>query len=448
MTRILSFGYLFFFVLLGIPSLFISVSSATVNFHEIFGTLITLAVVFFLLFSKNKITLSFLKASIVPLLVLIIVLLCDLLSFIGLLNNFELSALSQFSKSIIYRILFFIILFSYILYSAITRFMYAEQHLKVFALIVAASSLYQFIAIAVFLTLGESLDETLWPLLTAGSWEPWEQDMRLGGEEIPFTFIRHGGFAGNPNILVLQILAVFPLVSSMKIISTSSVNTLISCIFVISLVLTMSRSALIGLGVVAALLILRLLIKLRFNFKSIAVFAVLSPLLGYSALLLFGADALMGFYDLFTYRLRDFSYWDTPRGQLTTVGLGMYADAPIFGTGAGTSPVWLSKYSIAEVTGSSLHNFWLQKMVELGVFSLGHVLVFVLYFSHASRRGFGFPFLLSIMPLAVIGLSNNALSHPFVLSFFTVFAMYVCGARGVAGTNAHLTRNNDARGLV
>jgi len=156
---------------------------------------------------------------------------------------------------------------------------------------------------------------------------------------------------------------------------------------------------------------------------------MLGALLGYSVVFIFRIDALTGFYDLFTYRLNDFSYWETPRGQLTSVGLDVYADSPIFGTGAGTSPVWLSKFAISEVTGPSLHNFWLQKMVELGIFALGHVLVFFLFLYHAGRGGLALPLALSIVPLTIIGLSNNAPSHPFVLAFFIVFAMYVCGVR-------------------
>ena len=429
MIRILNLGYCFFLILIGVPSLFLTVSSATVNFFEIIGLFVILPATFFWAFLSCKIPITVAKTVLFPFLALIIVLLCDVFSFLGLIFNFESYAASQFFKAIIYRTFFFSILTFYILYSIVTKFVYAEQHLRILVLVIVASCLYQFVSIGIFLASGESLDEAIWPLLTVGSWEPWDQDMRLGGEEIPFVFIRHGGFAGNPNILALQIFLVLPVVVFMRVFEKRYVTTSIACICIVSLLLTMSRSALVGMGAVAAVLIYRALFKFHFDLKLVARSVVLIALLGYSGVFLFGVDALTGFYDLFTYRLNDFSYWDTPRGQLTSVGLDIYSDSPIFGTGAGTSPVWLSKFSISEVTGPSLHNFWLQKMVELGIFALGHVLVFLLFFYHASRGGFGLPLALSVTPVAVVGLSNNALSHPFVLAFFTVFAMYVCSVR-------------------
>ncbi len=373
-------------------------------------------------FSRLK-TVKRLKIQEVSPLVLLISLmfLADAISIIGVLGNGDGDSLIQFSKAIAYRFTLSVFMISLLIFNALCEFKYSHSYLKILITMVLLSSLYQFIFIFFTLSLDVNLDKLIWPLLSFGSWVPMETDPRIGGGAVNFLFIRHGGFAGNPNVLIAQIICVIPIIAALAVSTSAKRLTILVFIFILSMLATLSRSGM------AAVVIIFLLFPLFFKVGSSAYTKGLI-LFVFFASLLFGIDwyldlgVIDGLYKLAVARIQGESYFESSRYRLVQAGIDMWSAYPIFGVGLGSSPVLLEGYEITQLTGASLHNYWLQIFVEKGIFAIVTLVYYLYIFYSGIRQGnrYGSALSLSLVCLFVLGFSNNALASPFIQVFLVV----------------------------
>ena len=267
-----------------------------------------------------------------------------------------------------------------------------------------------------------NIDDIVWPALSFGGYMP-EDNRKLGKDTC--NFARHGGFSKNSNMLVTQILCVLPYALLMSVL-VSKRYIVIAAIFLVSILLTISRSGILGL----------LMIICCIPFVSRRIFVAYGRfLLAWCAVIgvsfatidsFYNLGIINGIYDLFVARSSGRPYFESARWSLVLAGFDIAEKSPIFGLGLNASPVLLVGYSITAVTGHDLHNYWLQLFIERGIFSILRVLFygFILFQCYKFKNIYGQALMISVVCLLVNSLTNNGLAHPFVQ--LSIISAYCC----------------------
>jgi hypothetical protein len=426
LTNVVHYILMIGLIALGLVSLFYRILGMRVYLFDLIS--IFFIAIFSIYFFRQKTIKRPMIREISPLICLIsLMFLADTISIIGVLGNGDQDSLIQFSKAIVYKFVLSVFMISFLIFNALSDFKYSYSYLKILFIMVLLSSLYQFIFIFFALSLEVNLDEIIWPLLSFGSWVPMETSSRIGGGAVNFVFIRHGGFAGNPNLLIAQIICVVPIIAALAASTSLKSRTILLFIFTLSTLATLSRSGMAGL------VIIFLLYPLFFKVRSSAYPKGLILFVSFASLLL-GIDwyrdlgVIDGLYNLAVTRLQGESYFESSRYRLVQAGIDMWSAYPIFGVGLSSSPVLLEGYEIAQLTGASLHNYWLQIFVEKGIFAMVTVVYYLYIFYSGIRQGnrYGSALSLSLVCLFVLGFSNNALASPFIQVFLVV--LYCAGS--------------------
>ena len=398
-----------------------------------------LAIFFLTIASANFLRLRVIKSSglrdVGPIISLILLIFfTDALSIIGALYNGNSDVLTQFSKAILYKLLLTMFMVSFLIFNAHSGFKHSIHYLKILIFMVVASCLYQFIFISVNLGLNVNLDEIIWPFLSLGSWVPMEEDIRIGGGIFNTVYLRHGGFAGNPNMLVAQIVCILPITLAIAVFSPNKKWFLLLPILIFSLFLTLSRSGILGLIIILALFPVFFKVRRAIYVNTLIFFSLALPLLftlyKYLDLSFFG-----GLYDLLSYRVGGESYFESSRFELLLAGIDIWSDYPLFGSGLSSSPVLLEDYDITRITGPSLHNYWLQLFVEKGILAMSNLVyyMFIWYSCFRDRSRYWRSLTVTLTCLVILGLSNNALGAPFVQVFLLSLFCAGCKERGQPG---------------
>ena len=404
---------------LGIVSLYYRILGARVYLFDLMS-IFFIAIVAIYFFRLNTIKRSMIR-EIFPLVCLIsLMFLVDTLSIVGALSNGHHDSLVQFSKAILYRFILAVFIISFLIFNALTGFKYAYSYLKILIIMVLLSSLYQFMFIFFTLSLDVNLDEIIWPLLSFGSWVPSEAN-GLIGDGAGFLFMRHGGLATNPNILVAQIICVVPIIAALAFSTPTKSWVVLLSIFILSILTTLSRSGMAGLVIIFLLFPLFFKVRARTYAKYLIFFGFLTSLL-LAVDLNNDLGLLAGLYDLMIARVQGEGYFESSRYRLVQAGIDMWSMYPIFGVGLSSSPVLLESYDITRLTGANLHNYWLQIFAEKGIFAIVTVVFYLFIFYSGIRQGnvYGSALSLSLVCLCIIGFTNSALSSPFIQVFLVV----------------------------
>jgi hypothetical protein len=351
-------------------------SGIEVQAYNIFG--IIFIVLFSLIGFRNSRIILYKRRKIFPLVLLMIAMMfAAAVSVVGAF--FTLGDLAQFSKGFAELAFVNIFAISVIIFLGKYRYLHADYFLRLLIGVLSISCLYQFLAIYFKVINDIDLDSLIWPLIS--SWTPSEEDISIGGKGF-FLAIRHGGFSNNPNTLATLLIAAIPL-SLYFASSGQKWMYFVVSIFFIAMLTTLSRSGLLGLGV--SLMVMgfigdRLPVK-RVAFGLSALMTL--PLIIYFIEQQFDLSLLSRFLDILYFRLSESNYQDSPRSSLFTAGIDMFSKSPFFGVGINSSPVILGDYEIFKVTGGSLHNYWLELLVALGVFVIPYFLYYI-YFLYES----------------------------------------------------------------
>ena len=359
---------------------------------------------------------------------IVILFIADFLSVFGAVSTGNSLILTQFAKGLFQSFFVTLFLMCFLIFNAINEFRYAEGYLRILCSMVFCSCIYQIAYIVFLLNYNINIDDIVWPILSFGSYVPLEKLGMLGGTLLSFEFVRHGGFAINPNLLVTQLICVIPFALMVTILRSRKWAFLL-VIAVISMLLTISRSAFLALAMIS---ILTPIVNWRFfsrYFYRILDFLCVAICAAFIADNFFDKGFIAGMLELSMLRSSGESYFETSRYSLVLAGIDMFSSYPVFGSGLDSSPVLLLDYPIISLTGPSLHNYWIQLFVEIGILGIFRVLFYgyIIIDCYKINNIYSKALMVTIVCLLINGISNNGLAHPFMQLF--IMCLYCCALR-------------------
>ncbi len=409
--------------------------------YNLLGVLFIACTIFYHLVNV-KFTLKMAK-PVKQLLILLTVFYCvKLFSIIGLYTYFSQhpqlidEAIIQFLLGIVME-LYTLVLFI-CLASLFCRLSQKGRHdlILVFVFSIFCSCLYQYLSLYYLLNKGIDLDSIIWPFLSYGLQENYTTLATQAIGNTDEMFFRAGGFAINPNALAAQLVTITPFLI-LHAIYRNKKFLFLTVIVIVSMIFTMSRSGLLALGIGLVLLCFMEYKALLKKFK-IPIILLSVTLVGLA--IVFGEF----FIDIIAVR---FSGGAGHRNSLNGISFEIWSQSPLFGTGYNASSAAVLSYTeLIGETGTNLHNFWLIKAVELGVFGLMTYIFLHVYIIYAVSRDlnvYAKSFICSIVGLTVAGLFNNAMSgfplQLFVLLFFCTSILF---KQGIYRSNILLFQDN------
>ena len=425
-SRVLGFFLRFLLLSAAIGSLFYVVGGLRVSLSDIAGILYIVVVVVSLLLKGGFTTKT--RAILVPIYLILVSLVGDMVSSIGLAITQENRSTEQFLKLFISSIMMKTIAICFLLHQWQNNFRHSRALLLFFSYCLLLSCLYQFLALFVIMAFGIELDNLIWPVLSFGAWDYDMDDLKYGIDTAGSGFtIRHGGFAGNPNFLASQILCLIPLMFYLGQRENRKFFLALS-IGILAMFFTMSRSGMTAMFLVLFLIICNLALTNKRAFAKVLFYGLIFAIFGIALLNIFAPDDLVTILEASLDRLiNSGSYTDSPRSRLVSAGFDMLSESPIFGVGLGNAPVILENYEIFSTAGASLHNYWVMIIVEHGVFSLGHFLFYGYLFLVAFKLNNHYAKALgvSLVGLVMVGWFNTSIGD---LSIQIFLLLLYCSA--------------------
>tara|TARA_B100000787_G_C16197901_1_gene302314 strand:+ start:4048 stop:5400 length:1353 start_codon:yes stop_codon:yes gene_type:complete len=414
-------------VCFGLVSLSFNVSGLRLHLYVGVSFFFILGVFFYFLKVKalRRSSISKIESILALIAILFIV---DFLSFFGAISTENSLILTQFTKGLFQSFFVTLFLICFLIFNAVNQFKYAENYLFILCSMVFLSCIYQVMYIVFLLNYGINIDDLVWPILSFGSYVPPETLGQIGGKALGFEFVRHGGFAINPNLLVTQLICVIPVVLLLTIWDSRKLVFLL-VIFVICMLLTLSRSAFLALAMISILIPIvnwRLFSRYFYRILLFLFVAICTVFIIDNS---FDKGFISGMFELSMLRSSGESYFDTSRYHLLLAGIDMFSSSPVLGSGLDSSPVLLLDYPITSVTGPSLHNYWIQLFVEIGVLGIFRVLFYgyMIFECYKINNIYSKAMIVTIFCLLINGMTNNALAHPFMQLF--IMCLYCCALR-------------------
>ena len=400
-----------FLAAVSIASLSYSIGGLRVSLFNLTGA-VYLAFIFLTFLYMGKIKIYQKKIILIPIFLLTLVLISEILSILGLIYSLPEASFQQFTKLLFNSIFLKLALVAFLLHQAATNFKYSDRLLFFYLLCLGVSCLYQMMAIFSAIALDTRLDEIFWPLVTFGAWEQDLSGLDFGTAGGAYSFtVRHGGFAINPNLHAAILICAIPLTILLGTMR-SRFFIWIAGFFTLSLLFTISRSG------IAVLVLSFIFFFVRQIFKSPA---KMVKFIIYSSVVIFSIGWLFEYYEIFSLveiidtafrRSLEGGYFESSRYFLLLAAYDMLSQSPILGVGLGNAPVLLENYPIYQISGPSLHNYWVSIMVERGVFFFPIIFYYFYLFITAFKiKGpYSQALGISLLALAGIGLFNNSLA--------------------------------------
>lgn len=260
------------------------------------------------------------------------------------------------------------------------------------------------------------IDMALWKMfnLRFGSyiWNQISYNPSLIFDEEPTWAVmgitRGSGFPG-VNASATYAVTVLPLII-MGYFKRQYLNIVIGTIVLIGMIITMSRTGLVSIIVALIVLVILFRMKLLKSIKTLSL--ILIPLLW------IGYKWWSYISEIMKYRI----HMDSSRLELWEGGIKLFLNNPILGTGAGNYSIARSSLSQHMYTVESLHNSWLQMLVELGI--VGFTIV-LLYYGFIIKTVYKMNSLYSKIFIAtLIGLFVGGLFNQFFDLFY--YQYFVC----------------------
>jgi len=417
--RFLNFLLFIFFCTVLFQNLQYAVGGIRIMGYQIAG------IIFLLFFWSNKFisprSVLTKKQDVLPLIILyLLMILGAAISSVGVITM--VGTFTQFLKGFLELLFFNIFLISLIMYLAENKYSDAYKFLHFLLIMAGLSCVYQFFAIYFMLSAGVSLDDLIFPNLV-NSDRGDQSEMLIGLNET--TGFRHGGFLVSPNTMATLTICVVPITYYLANIKTMWLLTLV-LIFIISLLAGLSLSGWLGMAV--TLLTMLLLAERRSLKKFVFSFGLLLSLTTLIVMIDWWLDSniILGFVDILEYRFMNTNYLESTRYEGTMAGLDLFSKSPIFGSGINSSTLLLQDYPIFSLVGGSIHNYWLELFVSVGLFAIPTVAyyLFFLFRSRTLKNIYYKALFVSLCGLIVNGFFHSSIAKPGIQAFLVL--LYLC----------------------
>lgn len=394
----------------------------TYRAHDIFGVLFILLFAFSLLagigtpISLNNNIKTFILLCIGSFIV-------KILSYIGLIYHYLVAAYAepfiQYLKGVLHE---FLIMTLFICISVfICRLGQTDRHKIAWTFVVVAmlSCLYQYVSLFLILNYQIDLDDIIWPAISYNI-NPETAilgDTAMGDDSL--SIYRAGGLAVNSNSFAALLICIIPFLLLCAVTYGKKLYLVCCLIAMTSLILTMSRSGLLGIiasFVIAVALTYRIILK---RFKLVTALLI--------SMILILIELFWGHLHLFFWRGSS-TMLDSPvRLDLNAFSFETFLRYPL-GIGYNSASTIIFKAGTAALdAGRDLHNAWLNILVEQGVTGLIFAIAFSCFVIRVTAIRddiFSKGLCCSYIGLCVQGFFNNDLvTFPiqlFIVSFFCV----------------------------
>jgi O-antigen ligase len=339
-------------------------------------------------------------------------------------------ALRQYAKGVIKDGFGLLLLVCLAAYLTMIDSLQRRRVLGVFVLGVLASCVYQVVSLVVIKSVGVDLDRLLWPALSYNLGEDYtflsDQAFGVGGT----VFYRAGGFAINPNSFAAQLACVIPFLTLSALYRRRSYMLWMvpAMLAMLSLLLTVSRSGMLAVGIAGFLLLLGQFHRIVMLYKlPIIVVGIVLTAVGIAY-----GDELMTVLGTRLNQQNNYGFLLGKREDLFRIGIQTVADNPLFGVGHNNSPLQLYHFpQVLALTGPDFHNFWLIKLIELGVVGFSAYLfihLFILWrmWRAHPRNIYAKGLFYTLIGLSVAAFFNNNLAVTSIQLLVFVFFCVAC----------------------
>ena len=390
---------------------------------QIFGLIFLILFIYRIAYEKKIIVIN--KAAKYLILIMSMIFFVKLLGFIPALyfgSNLSDGFISQFLKGILYESFSTLLLIFMIMFIFEDKIRDKYQLINYFFVFVLISCFYQFSQLAAMLFFQIDLDSIIWPMISYNY--IFENSLLdpLGGEG-HIDFFRAGSFYGNPNAYAGFLILGFSMSTIFFIFSKNKKYLFLALIIFISIVLTLSRSGLLGALIILFLIsifYIKSLIKRYKKYLIVVFIGLITP--------------IIYFYEytkILFVRLNNFdiSAMFGGRYDIWSAGISVIDNNPIFGYGHNNMPQTLDYYAATAYAGRDVHNYFIESIINYGIF--GFLVVVSLWFyvlsffrvKHPISSSVSF----SIIALLMMSMTTNTIVQVYIffpLVLFFVLSIY------------------------
>ena len=351
-----------------------------------------------------------------------LLLIVKMLSIFGALSAASQSYayVTQFSKGMLFEIFSYVLLISSILHLNSMDYESRNRIMNSFLIIVLFACFYYFIQLTYLVLFRVDIDQIIWPLIS------YNVDMEIstaltsgviGDEQI--TWYRSGGFLGNPNAFSSVLIIALSFMWSSYIKYKSKLYLIGLFIISLSLLMTLSRSGLLGFFI---LFVIISAIYIKRHVLNVFKLALLLASIILIVLLLFSDEV----YTFISFRFSEVGLSSIigPRVDLFLAGVQSISESPIIGYGYNNSPLVLDNYDVVSIVGRDFHSYFITKLVELGLFGFIVHIIFLTYLvlqlNHKDL--FNFSAIAALIALLFMNVFNNTLSNMY--TYFFIYLLY------------------------
>ena len=333
------------------------------------------------------------------------------------LTNFEY--LEQFGKGILFSLFNTVLIITIILYLNSIDKNSINKIINLLMIIALLACFYQFTQLTLLLFYKIDLDKIIWPFISFN----YPEDAKTISDGILGTstnnFFRSGSFFGNPNTFAGFLIVSMSLFISSFLKKKEFIFFLGFFIILISLMLTISRSGLLGLIIFLTLFFIVNFLHLLSKYKLFLV------------MIFFCSFFILFYYaeDLFYWTLKRTDFSNNllgPRALSYSAAIDMISRYPLLGVGYNNSPILFDEYTISTLIGRDIHNYYLENFVNLGI--IGGLIVFspfMYMILFLKKRGLASGSVISLISIMVMSLLTNFLDQTFISMY--IFILFIIG---------------------
>ena len=324
----------------------------------------------------------------------------------------------QYFKGILYEIFNTVLLISMILFLSEEQKRDEYQLMNYFLVFVLTSCFYQFSQLAAMLFFQIDLDKIIWPMISYNYAIENSLLDPLGGLEY-IDFFRAGGFFGNPNAFAGFLILGFSMATIFFIFSKNKNYMYLALIIFLSIILTLSRSGLAGALIILFLIFIfyiKSLVRSYKKYLSISLIILITPIIyfyEYTNILFARLNNL------------DISSMFNGRTEIWSAGISVINQNPVFGYGLNNMPQTLDFYDATAYAGRDVHNYFLETIINYGVFGFLIILSLWIYLlsQFTIKNAISSSISFSVITLLIMANSSNVISQAYV--FFPLILFFV-----------------------
>jgi hypothetical protein len=378
-----------------------------------------LFIVFFIVKSfstKRKYKLN--SGSISVIWLILIIFIFKSTSILGVIFNSQghQEYLDYFTKGYLYLLFHTILILVSILSVSQLNFRNLNKLIAFIIWLVVACCLYQYVSLICLIYFDFNVDKLIYDDIFSLNQTNIGLEKNIIGDEFS-TFFRSGSLIGSVNGFAALLILVLPFTFAMYLDFRKPLYLMASALITVSILLTLSRSGLLGLAVtvVAAFFIIRSNVTVKL--LSYGFFGVIFSILVIKSSLL----------DSFYFRF-DASFLDGPRRDLLSYGVSVISESPLLGRGLNTASIVMDGSKISGITGNDFHSFYMENFVNLGIFGLiaGIALIIFILATSYGRSPIMKAAFIGTLSLMLMNFFTNSFDQPYI--FIVWLILYVTAA--------------------